>query len=65
MPMTEDGYVPDTAWIPGIDFNPHDSDEMEIMHVIWERERLDKMAQLERENATLRAQLESYQEGDQ
>lgn len=58
MPWTEDGYVPDTAWIPGVDFDPYDHDEMEVMKFIWEKERMDKIAQLERENASLRAQLE-------
>lgn len=29
------------AWIPGENFDPNDPDEMEIMHVIWERERLE------------------------
>lgn len=58
MPMTEDGYVPDTVWIPGVDFDPHDHDEMEIMHIVWEKERLDKMAQLERENDRLRMEFD-------
>lgn len=45
------------AWCPGENFDPHDSDEMEVMHLVWEREKFDRIAQLERENARLRSLL--------
>lgn len=50
--------VPDTVWIPGVDFDPHDHDEMEVMRVVWEKEHRDKIAQLERENDRLRMELD-------
>jgi hypothetical protein len=58
MPMTEDGYDGGDGWVPGQDFDPHDPDEMEIMEHIWEGEKLNRMQQLEEENARLRSQLD-------
>lgn len=62
MPMTEDGYVEGEGWCPGIDFDPYDRDEMEIMEHIFEGERLSAQARLERENSFLRGQLEQANE---
>lgn len=59
MPYTEDGYVEDLVWVPGVDFDPYDHDEMEVMKVVWENERHDRMKQLERENESLRAAITS------
>lgn len=42
MPMTEDGYVEGDGWIPGVDFDPHDPEEMEVMRLVWERERFER-----------------------
>ncbi|QSM01182.1 hypothetical protein SEA_NANOSMITE_158 [Mycobacterium phage Nanosmite] len=55
MPMTEDGYVQGDGWVAGVDFDPSDPDEMEVMHAVWEKEKYDKMAQLERESELLRS----------
>lgn len=55
--MSNDG------WVPGVDFDPHDPDEMEIMHVVWEQEKHDAMTALQRENDYLRQALARY-EGD-
>lgn len=49
--------VSSLGWVPGVDFDPHDEDEMETMRLVWERERYDRIAELERENAELRARL--------
>jgi len=53
----------DDGWVPGVDFDPRDPDEMEIMHVIWEGERLSAIERLERENAHLRGIIEEMNEG--
>ncbi|ASR75982.1 hypothetical protein J4U02_gp117 [Mycobacterium phage Aziz] len=55
MPMTEDGYVQGDGWVAGIDFDPRDPEEMEIMRDVWDREKFDRTRQLERENEILRA----------
>ena len=57
MPYTEDGYVEGGGWVAGVDFDPRDPDEMEVISLVFEREKYDRMAQLERENARLRAQV--------
>ena len=49
------------GWVPGVDFDPHDPDEMEIMKVVWEQEKYDRMARLERENRSLRERLAQYE----
>ncbi|AEK10048.1 hypothetical protein FDH96_gp119 [Mycobacterium phage Rey] len=54
MPYTEDGYVQGDGWVAGIDFDPHDPEEMEVMSLVFEREKYDKIQQLERENEALR-----------
>lgn len=46
-----------TGWVPGVDFDPHDDDDMEIMHLVFEREVWERADRLERENQMLRAQL--------
>lgn len=58
MPHREDGFYESEGWAPGADFDPHDPDEMEIMAVVWEKEKYDRMSQLERENEQLRQQLD-------
>lgn len=45
------------AWVPGENFDPHDDEEMEVMRHVWAQERADRIAQLEAENAQLRAEL--------
>lgn len=45
------------GWVPGVDFDPYDAEEMEVMQDVWENERYNRIAQLERENERLRAQL--------
>lgn len=47
----------DTGWVPGVDFDPNDDDEMEIMRLVWDRDRHDRASRLERENQNLRARL--------
>lgn len=50
------------GWVAGIDFDPHDEEEMEVMRVVWEREKYDRLAELERENVRLREALARYEE---
>lgn len=57
MPMHEDHYDGGDGWVAGVDFDPSDPDEMEIMRVVWEKEKYDKLARLEREVELLRAAL--------
>lgn len=57
VPMYEDHYDGGDGWVPGVDFDPSDQDEMEIMRVVWEKEKYDRIASLEREIQTLRAAL--------
>jgi hypothetical protein len=45
----------------GVDFDSNDPDEMEVMHLVWDREKHDRMAQLERENERLRMRLAEYE----
>lgn len=45
------------GWCVGIDFDPYDPDEMEVMHLVWENEKFDRIRQLERENEMLRRML--------
>ena len=53
------------GWVPGVDFDPHDPDEMEIMHVVWEGERLSAIERLEKENSRLRGIIAQMEEGDE
>lgn len=57
MPMYEDHYEPGGGWVAGVDFDPSDQDEMEVMQVVWEQEKYDRIAQLEKEVQSLRAAL--------
>lgn len=50
------------GWVSGIDFDPYDSDEMEIMELVWENERHDRMAELERENDFLRRRISELED---
>lgn len=45
------------VWTPGVDFDPTDPDEMEIMHLVWGREQASRVAALQRENQRLRERL--------
>lgn len=47
----------DTAWVPGIDFDPYDDDDMEIMQLVWERDKHSRLQNLERANQQLRERL--------
>lgn len=58
MPYLEDGsYEPGGGWVAGVDFDPSDPDEMEVMHAVWENEKYDRIRHLETENARLRNEL--------
>lgn len=66
MPHREDGfYESGSGWVPGVDFDPSDPDEMEIMSAVFEKEKYDRMAQLERENEQLRRELHEKNGGDE
>lgn len=45
------------AWIPGENFDPHDPEEMEIMHSIWDGECFNYQRRLEAENQYLRQRI--------
>ena len=49
------------GWVPGVDFDPHDPDEMEVMKVVWEQEKFDRLRELERENVALLERLAKYE----
>jgi hypothetical protein len=53
-----------TGWVAGEDFDPSDPEEMEAMHLVWDRERHETIARLEAENARLRSLLYG-EEGDE
>jgi hypothetical protein len=53
------------GWVPGVDFDPTDPDEMEVMELVWERERHDTLAAKDREIASLRARLAEYEGEDE
>jgi hypothetical protein len=58
MPHREDGfYEQGGGWVAGVDFDPSDPDEMEIMHAVWDQEKHDKIRLLEDENERLRQAL--------
>lgn len=52
-----DGQYASTAWVPYVDFDPSDAEDMEIMGHVWGREKADREARLERENERLRTRL--------
>lgn len=45
------------GWVAGEDFDPSDPEEMDVMLLVWDRERHDTIERLERENAALRERL--------
>lgn len=47
----------ETAWVAGVDFDPYDADEMDVMRLVWEREAAATNERLRRENAELRRRL--------
>lgn len=53
------------GWCVGYDFDPSDPDEMEVMEIVWEKERLSRMELLERENVRLHNLLAQLQEEDE
>lgn len=58
MPLREDGsYEPGSGWVAGVDFNPSDPDEMDVVRAVWEQEKHDRIRQLESENQRLRNEL--------
>ena len=51
-------YLPGgPGWVPGVDFDPSDPEDMETMGLVWARERADRAARLERENERLRERI--------
>lgn len=52
------------GWVPYEDFDPDDPDEMEVMELVWERERADTLAAKDREIARLRSRLAEYEGED-
>lgn len=44
-------------WTPGVDFDPSDADDMDLMSLVWDREAASAVRRLERDNATLRARV--------
>jgi len=63
MPYLEDGqYVQGDGWVPGVDFDPSDPDEMEVMQHVWAKERAESISALQEENSRLRGLLEQIQE---
>ncbi len=47
----------DRGWVPGVDFDPTDPDEMEVMELVWDRERADTVDRLRADNERLRRQV--------
>jgi hypothetical protein len=45
------------SFIPGVDFDPNDPDEVEIIGFVTENHAHDRITRLEKENAELRGQL--------
>ena len=50
------------GWVAGEDFDPYDAEEMEVMDLVWEREKYDTITRLQNENAALRQTIASMQE---
>jgi hypothetical protein len=48
----------EVAWVPGVDFDPSDPDDVEAVLEASERHLSERMDRLERENALLRSMLE-------
>jgi hypothetical protein len=46
------------GWVSGVDFDPYDAEEMEVMQLVWDREKHDHVARVERENAWLQRENE-------
>lgn len=61
-----DGPRPESAgWIPGVDFDPGDPEEMEVMADVFDRERQDTITRLTRENDNLRRRVAELTDGDE
>jgi hypothetical protein len=56
---TEQGReVPSPTYTPGVDFDPNDPDDVEIVGLATEIDKYNRIDQLERENAMLREQFD-------
>jgi hypothetical protein len=53
------------AFVPGVDFDPWDPEEVEIVGLATEIHRHDKMRRLEEENSRLRARLAELTDGNE
>lgn len=45
------------GWVAGVDFDPYDAEEMDVMRLVWEREAADTNEKLRRENESLRRRI--------
>lgn len=58
------GVLPNNGWTPGVDFDPSDPEEMEIMEIVFANEKSDakdrEIQKLKHRNAALRATLEEH-----
>lgn len=63
MQRQEDGREPaPLAFTPGVDFDPYDPDEVEIVGLALEGNAADRIRHLETKNADLRALVETLNE---
>lgn len=53
------------GWVPGVDFDPHDDEQMDVMREVWSREKADRATRLERENDRLRARIAELTGGEE
>lgn len=53
------------GWVPGVDFDPHDDEQMAVMREVWSREKADRATRLERENDRLRARIAELTGGEE
>lgn len=62
MQRQEDGRSPEgLAFTPGVDFDPFDPEEVEIIRLASEKDAASRISRLEAENARLRALLEEQE----
>lgn len=57
-------YTPAVGWVPGVDFDPDDPEDMRAVELAWDREQAARVAELERENDDLRARVAELEGGD-
>lgn len=53
------------GWVPGVDFDPSNDDDMAVMDQVWSREKASRAARLERENELLRARIAELTGGEE